>query len=67
MVDLSEAVWVKSTYSGTNNDNCVEVAQNVKGVVAVRDSKNPAGAALVFTPTQWRTFTATVREASYDL
>lgn len=67
MVDLSVAVWFKSSYSGTNNDNCVEVARNVKGVVAVRDSKNPDGPALVFTPDVWRAFTGAVRRDSSAL
>lgn len=58
--DLSLAVWRKSTRSG-DADKCVEVAQNLTGVVAVRDSKNPAGPALVFTPSNWRSFTGRVR------
>jgi hypothetical protein len=35
----------------------VEVAVNLPGVVAVRDSKDPAGPALTFTPDAWRAFT----------
>jgi len=57
-MDLNYADWRKSSYSGTNGGNCVEVARNLPGVVAVRDSKNPPGPALVFTPGDWRTFTA---------
>jgi hypothetical protein len=41
--------------------NRVEVARNVPGVIAVRDSKNPDGAALIFSPYQWQAFTAQVR------
>jgi Domain of unknown function (DUF397) len=33
----------KSTYSGSNGGNCVEVADNLPGIVAVRDSKDPDG------------------------
>jgi hypothetical protein len=40
----------------------VEVAVNLPGVVAVRDSKDPAGPALTFTPAAWRTFTACLRQ-----
>jgi hypothetical protein len=40
----------------------VEVAANLPGVVAVRDSKDPAGPALTFTPAAWRTFTARLRQ-----
>jgi len=57
-MDLTHADWRKSSYSGTNGGNCVEVARNLPGVVAVRDSKNPGGPALVFTPADWEAFTA---------
>jgi hypothetical protein len=40
MTDLTNAEWRKSTYSGSNGGNCVEVAANLPGVVAVRDSKD---------------------------
>ena len=36
-VDLSRAAWQKSSYSGSNGGQCVEVARNLPGVVAVRD------------------------------
>lgn len=55
-MDLNHADWRKSSYSGTNGGNCVEVARNLAGVVAVRDSKDPAGPTLVFTPADWKTF-----------
>jgi hypothetical protein len=60
-MDLNNADWHKSSYSGTNGGNCVEVARNLPGIVAVRDSKNPAEPALVFTPGAWHTFTAALR------
>jgi Domain of unknown function (DUF397) len=43
------------------------VARNLPGVVAVRDSKDRSGPVLVFTPDQWRPFTAGVRCAEFDL
>lgn len=43
--DLSRARWVKSSYSNGSSGNCVEVARSAT-VVAVRDSKNPAGPVL---------------------
>jgi Domain of unknown function (DUF397) len=58
-MDLSCAVWRKASASG--NGNCVEVAVNLPGVVAVRDSKDPHGPALTFTPAAWHTFAARVR------
>ena len=41
--DLSQPAWRKSSYSGGEGGNCVEVANTL---TAVRDSKNPSGAAL---------------------
>ncbi|GIE92543.1 DUF397 domain-containing protein [Paractinoplanes rishiriensis] len=67
MVDLTGAVWHKSTRSGGNGGDCVEVAVNLPGVVAVRDTKDRAGAALVFTHTEWRAFLAGVRDGEFDL
>ncbi len=55
-LDLSRAVWQKSTYSGGNGGQCVEVATNLPGMVAVRDSKDPKGPKLVVSPGQWQTF-----------
>ena len=60
-MNLDRATWRKSSYSGTNGGNCVEVAHNLPGAVAVRDSKNPDGPALVFTPADWAAFTASVK------
>ncbi|MFV2115343.1 DUF397 domain-containing protein [Micromonospora sp. LOL_025] len=57
-MDLTGALWRKSTRSGTSGGNCVEVADNLPGVVAVRDSKDPTGPTLTFTPTAWRAFVA---------
>lgn len=61
MTDLSGAVWRKSTRSGGNGGECVEVATNVPGVVAVRDSKDPGGPLLSFEPSAWATFVAAMR------
>ncbi|RKN47783.1 DUF397 domain-containing protein [Micromonospora endolithica] len=59
-MDLSDARWRTSTRSGASGGNCVEVADNLPGVVAVRDSKDPAGPALTFAPAPWRAFVARV-------
>lgn len=56
MTDLAGAVWRKSTRSGGSGGNCVEVADNLPGVVGVRDSKDPSGPALRFTPAAWSAF-----------
>ncbi|WP_405430211.1 DUF397 domain-containing protein [Micromonospora sp. NBC_00617] len=55
-MELTGARWRKSTRSGPDGGNCVEVADNLAGLVAVRDSKDPGGPALVFTPDAWRSF-----------
>jgi hypothetical protein len=60
-VDLSNAEWRKSSWSSGNDPTCVEVATNLPGTVAVRDSKNPDGHALVFTPAEWHTFLQAVK------
>ncbi len=53
--------WRTSTRSGDTGGNCVEVADNLAGVVLVRDSKDRAGPALTFGPESWRTFIAATR------
>jgi len=56
MVSLSGAQWRKSTRSGGNGGDCVEVADNLTDLVAVRDSKDQTGPVLTFTPAAWSTF-----------
>ncbi len=59
VVGSSRAAWRKSSYSGANG-NCVEVASRVRDAVAVRDSKDPDGPELAFSPQQWKAFTRAV-------
>jgi hypothetical protein len=59
-IDLSRAQWQKSSYSGQSG-NCVEVASNLQGLVAVRDSKEPDGARLVVSIEAWQVFMKKVR------
>ncbi|MEV6554534.1 DUF397 domain-containing protein [Nocardia sp. NPDC051756] len=64
-IDLTNAHWFKSTRSLPTKD-CVEVAHLDAGMVGVRDSKNPTGPALVFTPSEWDAFTAGVADGEFD-
>ena len=64
--DLSGAVWRRSFRSGAS-DNCVEVASNLPGGVAVRDSKRPAGPALMVSRTAWHAFTAGIKAGQFDV
>lgn len=63
-LDLSRAAWRTSTYSG-NGGNCVEVAP-ARRMIAVRDSKDPEGAKLVFGPASWMAFTARVKGRMFN-
>jgi hypothetical protein len=65
-IDLTGAAWRKSSRSGPNCDNCVEVAF-AGGAIAVRDSKDPAGPALIFTPDEWDAFIGGARDGEFDL
>jgi hypothetical protein len=66
-MDLSCAEWRKASYSSNGGASCVEVARNLPDVVAVRDSKDPAGPVLVFPPADWEAFTAGMRSGELSL
>ncbi|MGC4895963.1 DUF397 domain-containing protein [Micromonospora sp. DT31] len=53
---MTGARWRKSTKSGNNGGSCVEVADNLAGVVLVRDTKDRAGGILAFEPSAWQGF-----------
>jgi hypothetical protein len=63
----SRAVWRKSSRSNGSGGDCVEVASNLPGMVAVRDSKDPHGPRLIFTPAEWDAFTAAVRDGEFGV
>jgi hypothetical protein len=60
--DRALTTWRKSTYSGGNGSDCVEVGGTERAVV-VRDSKHRGSAALIFAPDTWRRFAATIKDA----
>lgn len=59
---LHGAIWKKSSYSGGNGGDCVEVATNLPNIVAVRDSKHREGPTLIFTHDDWKSFLAGLDE-----
>lgn len=63
-IDLSTAVWRKSSFSDGGPNNCLEVADQFPGLIPVRDSKNPTGPALVITASAWATFIRSVRKTN---
>ncbi|MFC6082906.1 DUF397 domain-containing protein [Sphaerisporangium aureirubrum] len=65
-MDVSAALWQKSSFSGGNGGQCVEVATNLPRVIAVRDSKHQNGLALLVDPTEWQAFVSSVRRGELD-
>ncbi|GGU69061.1 DUF397 domain-containing protein [Kitasatospora aureofaciens] len=62
--DLSGANWRKSSFSGETGA-CVEVADGFPGLLPVRDSKDPQGPCLLFTPDAWAAFITAVRAGEF--
>ncbi|MFF3976856.1 DUF397 domain-containing protein [Streptomyces sp. NPDC055808] len=62
--DLSSVQWRKSSYSNGEGGSCVEVCDDFPGIVPVRDSKNPAGPALVVEGGAWQGFVNGVRSGA---
>ncbi|MGW0587584.1 DUF397 domain-containing protein [Streptosporangium sp. NPDC002607] len=62
----SDLIWRKASLSSAEGQNCVEVATLPDGGQVVRDSKNPAGPTLKFTPGEWNTFISSVKDGEFD-
>ncbi|WP_406318388.1 DUF397 domain-containing protein [Streptosporangium sp. NBC_01639] len=77
-MDLSDARWVKASFSGDNGGNCVEVAEltevgdgpghkaDYPELIAVRDSKDPDGPKLFFTSAEWDAFLNGAKAGEFD-
>ncbi len=64
MSDISGATWRKSRRSNSQGD-CVEVADNLVGVVGVRDSKDVAGPALLVSRSGWAAFVSATKADAF--
>ena len=66
MTDLSAAIWRKARRSA-HNGGCVEIAANLPGVTAIRDSKCPEGGAHIVGRDSFARFLADVKDGRFDL
>ncbi|MFF1902381.1 DUF397 domain-containing protein [Kitasatospora sp. NPDC058218] len=64
--DLTAATWRKSSYSEGDGGECIEVAPGYPHHVPVRDSKDPHGPALLFSPAAWQAFVTAVNTGDFD-
>ncbi|MEW2263745.1 DUF397 domain-containing protein [Streptomyces sp. NPDC047853] len=55
-IDLSCVQWRRSSYSSGTGGECVEVSDDLPGLVPVRDSKDPHRPALLFPSAAWSAF-----------
>ncbi|MFE7284390.1 DUF397 domain-containing protein [Streptomyces noursei] len=67
-IDFGVATWVKSSYSGSDGGQCVEVSHSFVSarVVPVRDSKVPQGPALAIPADGWSSFISAVRQGEFS-
>lgn len=66
MIDLSAAVWQKASLSTSGNGGCVEIALNLPGVIAIRDSKRPEAGAHVVDQATFAAFLADLKAGRYN-
>lgn len=64
MTDWSGATWVKGTRSNASG-NCVELTK-VGDAYGIRDSKDPNGPVLEFTPAEWEAFRLGAKAGEFD-
>ncbi|MEU9045522.1 MULTISPECIES: DUF397 domain-containing protein [unclassified Kitasatospora] len=61
------AAWRKSSFSGNDGGNCIEVAPGFPGLVPVRDSKDPHGPVLTFPDSSWGAFIEAVQAGDFPV
>jgi uncharacterized protein DUF397 len=66
MSDLSRARWRKASRSTSGNGGCVEIATNLSGVTAIRDSKRPEDGAHMVDRATFAAFLADAKAGRYD-
>lgn len=66
MAENLTRAWRKASRSN-GSGACVEVAVFTDGTIGVRDSKNPDGPRLTFTPAEWEAFLAGAKQGEFDL
>jgi len=64
-IDLSTAIWRKSSYTNGDGGDCVEVVDDLPGIVPVRDSKDPHGPAIIFPAAAWSSFVTAVKDTGF--
>jgi hypothetical protein len=64
--ELTGVTWRKSSRSGPTGGNCVQIAVLAGGDVAMRNSRDPDGPALIFTPAEWEAFRGGVADGEFD-
>ncbi len=72
-MDLTGATWRRASAAGETDEASVEVAimpgtkEGSDRIIAMRDSRQPDGPVLIFTPEEWRAFAAGVQDGEFDL
>ena len=64
--ELRGARWQKSSFSGNGNNNCVEMARLAGGDIAVRNSRDPDGPALIYTRAEVEALIRGARNGDFD-
>ena len=63
----NRVIWRKSSYSGSDGGNCVEVGTGLPGKIAVRDTKDREGPALAFGDQAWSEFVKGIKYGEFEL